>query len=80
MKTEAKHFRAMPQTWPTNAPVAEQVDAQDSESCGQHHASSSLAGGTKKQKRDGPVAQSGERLVRNEEVAGSIPVGSTIDV
>ena len=28
----------------------------------------------------GRVAQLGERLVRNEEVAGSIPVGSTIKV
>ena len=28
--------------------------------------------------RNGPVAQLGERLVRNEKVAGSIPVRSTI--
>jgi hypothetical protein len=27
---------------------------------------------------DGAVAQMGERLVRNEEVRGSIPLGSTI--
>lgn len=34
--------------------------------------------GPRKPLRLGPLAQMGERLVRNEEVAGSIPVRSTI--
>ena len=34
--------------------------------------------GCARSKRDGAVAQLGERLVRNEEVRGSIPLSSTI--
>ena len=56
------------------------VQRQQSKTISTIHLLLPLSKASNRALRNGPVAQLGERLVRNEEVAGPIPVRSTIDV